>query len=67
MPTCPVCNKPIDLNKPENTPFLPFCGERCRTIDLGRWFGEGYSVPVETRRLAEELLEDVARDAEEPE
>jgi endogenous inhibitor of DNA gyrase (YacG/DUF329 family) len=67
MPTCPVCDKPIDLKDPKHTPFLPFCGERCRAIDLGRWFGEGYSVPVETRRLAEELLEDVARDAEEPE
>jgi hypothetical protein len=23
----------------------PFCSERCRTIDLGRWLGETYALP----------------------
>jgi endogenous inhibitor of DNA gyrase (YacG/DUF329 family) len=27
-------------------PYLPFCGERCRGIDLGRWLGETYRVPA---------------------
>ena len=26
---------------------MPFCSERCRQIDLGRWLKEEYSVPVE--------------------
>jgi hypothetical protein len=31
-------------------PCLPFCGERCRGIDLGRWLGEAYRMPaVEAR------------------
>jgi endogenous inhibitor of DNA gyrase (YacG/DUF329 family) len=42
MPRCPVCSKTIDL-KTLATP--PFCSERCRVIDLGRWLDEGYSVP----------------------
>lgn len=25
-------------------PEYPFCGKRCRTIDLGRWLGEDYKV-----------------------
>lgn len=25
---------------------MPFCSQRCRRIDLGRWLGEDYSVPV---------------------
>jgi endogenous inhibitor of DNA gyrase (YacG/DUF329 family) len=25
-------------------PELPFCSERCKLIDLGRWLGERYSV-----------------------
>lgn len=25
---------------------VPFCSERCRTIDLGRWLGESYQMPV---------------------
>jgi hypothetical protein len=31
----------------ERNPCFPFCSERCRTIDLGRWLGEGYRVPIE--------------------
>jgi uncharacterized protein len=26
-------------------PYSPFCGERCRRIDLGRWLGETYRLP----------------------
>jgi endogenous inhibitor of DNA gyrase (YacG/DUF329 family) len=25
--------------------FRPFCSERCRMADLGRWLSEGYRVP----------------------
>jgi endogenous inhibitor of DNA gyrase (YacG/DUF329 family) len=30
---------------------MPFCSDRCRQIDLGRWLDEGYSVPVEREGL----------------
>ena len=26
-------------------PDYPFCGKRCKTIDLGRWLSEDYRVP----------------------
>ena len=26
---------------------MPFCSDRCRQIDLGRWLREAYSVPIE--------------------
>lgn len=55
---CPVCGETVATAAPN----APFCGERCRLVDLGRWFGESYSVPVETRRLAEELLADIDDD-----
>lgn len=42
MPQCPVCNAAVSL---ETTPTVPFCSERCRLVDLGRWLEEGYSVP----------------------
>ena len=29
----------------ENRVF-PFCSERCRTIDLGRWLDERYRIPT---------------------
>ena len=41
-PRCPSCKKEIDKNE-----FFPFCSERCRLVDLGRWIGEEYRVPVE--------------------
>jgi endogenous inhibitor of DNA gyrase (YacG/DUF329 family) len=42
MPKCPVCDAPVDLEK---TPTVPFCCDRCRLIDLGRWLDEAYAVP----------------------
>jgi endogenous inhibitor of DNA gyrase (YacG/DUF329 family) len=26
--------------------YRPFCSARCRDVDLGRWFGEVYTVPA---------------------
>jgi endogenous inhibitor of DNA gyrase (YacG/DUF329 family) len=28
-------------------PHFPFCSQRCKLVDLGRWFNESYHVPVE--------------------
>ncbi|MEP6742590.1 MAG: DNA gyrase inhibitor YacG [bacterium] len=39
---CPSCNKPVEW---EGNPFRPFCSERCKLIDLGRWVDEEYRVP----------------------
>jgi len=43
MPRCPVCDVTVDLAA---TPTVPFCSDRCRLIDLGRWLDESYSVPA---------------------
>jgi hypothetical protein len=40
---CPTCEKEFD---PSQSSAKPFCSERCRTIDLGRWLDESYSLPV---------------------
>lgn len=48
MPKCPVCDAAVDLGK---TPTVPFCSDRCRLIDLGRWLDEGYAVPASKRPL----------------
>ena len=39
---CPICQVWFDE---KSSPAFPFCSERCRTIDLGRWLGETYRVP----------------------
>jgi endogenous inhibitor of DNA gyrase (YacG/DUF329 family) len=41
---CPICEKQFD---PAASQAMPFCSERCRQIDLGRWLREVYSVPIQ--------------------
>jgi endogenous inhibitor of DNA gyrase (YacG/DUF329 family) len=33
-------------------PEFPFCSDRCRLIDLGRWLGEEYVVQADTEDSA---------------
>ena len=33
--------------RPAKEPWLPFCSERCRQLDLGRWLNEDYGMAVE--------------------
>jgi uncharacterized protein len=37
---CPICKKPVKSTGAE----FPFCSQRCRTIDLGRWASGAYVV-----------------------
>jgi uncharacterized protein len=37
---CPICKKPVKTGAPD----FPFCSERCRLIDLGRWASGTYVV-----------------------
>lgn len=39
---CPTCERPAQR---QDNPFRPFCSERCKLIDLGRWVNEEYRVP----------------------
>jgi uncharacterized protein len=52
---CPVCKREFDQAKSN---ALPFCSERCRTIDLGRWLGESYGLPAVPDPEADELPEE---------
>ena len=42
---CPICAKPLEIAKLADLPSFPFCSERCRLIDLGRWIDGAYVVP----------------------
>lgn len=39
---CPICKTEFD---PALSEAMPFCSERCRSIDLGRWLDESYTLP----------------------
>lgn len=44
---CPICKKPV-VEPPPEEPLgaFPFCSDRCRLIDLGRWLDGKYQIPV---------------------
>lgn len=35
---CPTCGRSIEWS--QQSPYRPFCSERCRIIDLGAWLSE---------------------------
>lgn len=41
---CPHCGKPVVW---DHNPFRPFCSERCRLIDLGKWATGEHRIPGE--------------------
>ncbi|HMG34297.1 MAG TPA: DNA gyrase inhibitor YacG [Blastocatellia bacterium] len=47
---CPICAKTTTWN---DNPDRPFCSERCRLIDLGRWSGEDYRVSVPLKDVSD--------------
>jgi len=48
---CPICRKIV----PPDGPFIPFCSDRCRIIDLGNWASEKYTIstPADPQTLEE--------------
>jgi len=50
---CPICKKTVEVGAED----FPFCSDRCRTIDLGKWASGDYKIssPI----LDPDLLEEV--------
>jgi uncharacterized protein len=44
MASCPTCRKAAAPRR-ENA-FFPFCSERCKLVDLGKWLTGEYRIPV---------------------
>ncbi len=45
---CPVCGQPAAAAQ------HPFCSQRCRDVDLGRWLKGNYAIPGRAPGLGEE-------------
>jgi endogenous inhibitor of DNA gyrase (YacG/DUF329 family) len=43
---CPICKTPVPDEGPDRPQSFPFCSDRCKLIDLGRWLDGKYQVPV---------------------
>jgi len=58
---CPICGKPVykpseTKNQTDKVGFFPFCSERCKLVDLGRWFKGEYIVssPIQEQKKDDE-------------
>ncbi len=52
---CPVCKKEV---KWDDNPFRPFCSERCRLIDLGKWASDEYRIAGEKKDIPDNTEEE---------
>jgi len=46
---CPICKKEAMW---DNNPSRPFCSERCRISDLGKWASGDYRITGEKKDIA---------------
>ncbi len=42
---CPICSRSFSVATLDDLPSFPFCSDRCRLIDLGRWIEGAYFIP----------------------
>ncbi len=59
---CPTCKKKFDYYTSEQRPF---CGDKCKMIDMGQWLTESYTIEgksntvyIEDPDLLKKLMEE---------
>jgi hypothetical protein len=50
--SCPICKKTVAVGAED----FPFCSDRCRLIDLGKWASGGYVISSPVQDISD-LLE----------
>jgi uncharacterized protein len=58
---CPICKKVVKSADPE----FPFCSDRCRTIDLGKWASGAYVIPSPVADGEEQIRDSTPEDQDE--
>ena len=58
---CPICKKAVKSDNAES----PFCSDRCRTIDLGKWASGAYVIPSPVTDSEEQIQESTPEDPDE--
>ena len=56
---CPICRTIVPVDSPD----VPFCSNRCRVIDLGKWASGEYRIssPILDPEVLEDLNQEVLR------
>ena len=55
---CPICKK---LVKSTDTEF-PFCSERCRLIDLGKWASGAYVISSPVQDTSDGAIDELSKE-----
>jgi uncharacterized protein len=58
---CPICKKTVKSGDAE----FPFCSDRCRAIDLGKWASGAYVIPSPESDAEEQIRESMPEDPDE--
>jgi endogenous inhibitor of DNA gyrase (YacG/DUF329 family) len=58
---CPICKKEVKSADME----FPFCSERCRTIDLGKWASGAYVIASPVTDADEAIADSKPEDQDE--
>jgi endogenous inhibitor of DNA gyrase (YacG/DUF329 family) len=58
---CPICKKAVKGTDAE----FPFCSDRCRRIDLGKWASGAYVISSPVTDTSEALEEGIPRNSDE--
>jgi endogenous inhibitor of DNA gyrase (YacG/DUF329 family) len=59
---CPICKKPAKATAPD----FPFCSDRCRLIDLGKWASGAYVISSPVADADEAIRQDSLDDEDTP-
>ena len=59
-PKCPICKKLVTSKDAE----FPFCSDRCRLIDLGKWASGAYVISSPVQDTGDGI-EDLSRETDE--
>ena len=59
LPECPICGKAVPPASDASAGYAPFCGRRCKEVDLIRWCEGRYAIveSVDPARLADSSVE----------
>jgi hypothetical protein len=57
---CPICKKAVKSTDPD----FPFCSDRCRAIDLGKWASGEYVIASPTADTDDPIRESHTEDPE---
>lgn len=58
---CPICKKAVKSTDAD----FPFCSDRCRLLDLGKWASGGYVISSPTADTDESIRENSSEKDEE--